>query len=76
MLHRHIPLFHELGIEARWEVIEGFPEFFDATKTIHNAIQGNRKALSDGQKEAFLEANRRNAERIDFDADAVIIHDP
>lgn len=30
-----------LGINARWEVIEGDTKFFDITKKIHNALQGN-----------------------------------
>ncbi|MGD8376914.1 MAG: glycosyltransferase [Acidobacteriota bacterium] len=76
MLARHVPLFRDLGIETRWEVIEGTPEFFEATKTMHNALQGARTGLPDRLREAYLECNRRNAERLDLDADAVIIHDP
>jgi len=76
MLHRHVPLLCELGLDVRWEVMEGFPEFFAATKTIHNAVQGDRAGLSPAMQEAYVEANRRNAERIDLDADVVIIHDP
>jgi len=76
MLHRHVPLLRELGIDARWEVMEGFPEFFEATKTIHNAIQGHRDGLTDRQREAYVDANASNARRIDLEADAVIVHDP
>lgn len=76
MLNRHVPLFSELGIETRWEILEGTPEFFAATKAIHNALQGAPRELGPGMQEAFLETNRRNAARLNLEADVVIIHDP
>jgi trehalose synthase len=76
MLNRHVPLFREMGIDVRWEVLEGTPEFFEATKTIHNALQGAQRELSPSMQTAYLEANRRNAGRLDLDADVVVIHDP
>ncbi len=76
MLHRHVPLLRELGLDVRWEVMEGWPEFFDATKTIHNALQGSRDGLTAEHERSFREANERNAVRFDFDVDAVIVHDP
>jgi trehalose synthase len=76
MLNRHVPLFREMGIDIRWEVLEGTPEFFEATKTIHNALQGAQRELSPSMQTAYLEANRRNAGRLDLDADVVVIHDP
>ncbi len=76
LLARMIPLFGELGLDVRWEVIEGGPEFYDATKTMHNTLQGARTPLTAAQREAYLEANRANAARLDLDADLVVIHDP
>lgn len=76
MLNRHVPLFGELGIETRWEILEGTPEFFAATKTIHNALQGAPYELSPPMQAAYLETNRRNADRLNLEADVVIIHDP
>ncbi len=76
MLARHVPLLSELGISARWEVLEGTPEFFEATKTIHNALQGSTRELTARMREAYVETNRRNAERLDLDADVVVVHDP
>lgn len=76
MLARHVPLFDELGLDTRWEVMEGSPEFYEATKTIHNTLQGSRAELTAPMREAFLETNRRNAQRLDLDADVVIMHDP
>ena len=77
ILQRHVPLMNELGLLVRWEVIEGEPEFFAATKRIHNALQGHAVDLTASQREAYVAVNRRNAERLMLDqADAVIIHDP
>lgn len=76
ILARQIPLLNELGIQARWEVIEGTPEFFDATKAMHNALQGSPVELTPARRDAYVETNRRNAGRIDLGADVVIVHDP
>jgi trehalose synthase len=43
ILHRMMPILDELGIKARWEVIEGDEQFFDITKKIHNACKETRK---------------------------------
>jgi len=76
ILARQIPLLNELGIRARWEVIEGTPEFFDATKAMHNALQGTPAELTPARREAYIATNRRNAERLDLAADVVVVHDP
>ncbi len=76
ILQRMIPLLRELGINARWEVIEGDDKFFDITKKIHNTLQGNFEHISRDMWEYHYEVNRKNAEKIDLDGDAVLIHDP
>jgi trehalose synthase len=76
MLHSLIPLFKDLGIETRWEVIKGSPLFFKTTKSFHNALQGNDIEIADEMLDRYLEINRRNAEVLDLDADVVVIHDP
>ncbi len=76
ILQRMIPILKDLGIDARWEVIEGDDRFFDITKKIHNALQGNQETITAEMWEHHLEVNRRNAEKLDLDADAVLIHDP
>ena len=40
-----IPLMGELGIDARWEVIAGLPDFYRVTKAFHNGMQGLPVAL-------------------------------
>jgi trehalose synthase len=76
ILHRMIPILRDLGIDARWEVIAGDAKFFDATKKIHNALQGNEERFTPEMWDHHLEVNRRNSEKINLDADAVLIHDP
>ena len=76
ILNRMIPILKELGINTRWEVIEGDADFFDITKKIHNALQGNPEKITDDMWNYYLETNRKNADRLDLNADAVLIHDP
>ena len=76
ILNRMIPFLKELGIGARWEAIEGNSRFFDITKKIHNALQGNVEKITDEMWDYHLEINRKNSKEIDLHADALLIHDP
>ncbi|MEW6067634.1 MAG: glycosyltransferase [Nitrospirota bacterium] len=76
ILQRIIPMLTELGINARWEVIEGDTKFFDITKKIHNALQGNPEKITKDMWHYHFEINKKNAEKINLEADAVLIHDP
>ena len=76
ILQRMIPIIKELGIDARWEVIEGDSRFFDITKKIHNALQGNPEKITEKMWQYHYEVNRNNAENLNLEADAVLIHDP
>jgi trehalose synthase len=76
ILQRMIPMLKEIGIDARWEVIEGDQRFFDITKKIHNALQGNIEKITPEMWDYHFEVNNRNAKRMDLSADAVLIHDP
>ena len=76
LLHRIMPIVTSMGIDGRWEVIEGDDRFFDITKKIHNALQGNEEQFTDEMWGHHLEINSRNAENMSLDADYVFIHDP
>jgi trehalose synthase len=76
ILRNLIPLFHELDIDARWEVISGTEDFFNVTKAFHNALQGQEQAVTPEMLRSYIETNRENARRFPLDADFVIIHDP
>lgn len=76
ILQRMIPILSSLGIEARWEVISGDKKFFDTTKKIHNALQGNAEIITEEQWEHYSDVNRASAKKLNLTADAVLIHDP
>jgi len=76
ILQRMIPILESLGINARWEVMEGDEQFFEITKKIHNALQGNKETLTEKMWRHHYDVSARNAERLNFEADAVLIHDP
>lgn len=78
ILHNLVPLMRDVGIDARWFVIEGTNEFFNVTKSFHNALQGNKELrLTDEMKELYLEINKKNAEDLDLSPfDYILIHDP
>ena len=76
ILHRMIPIMKELGINARWEVLSGDAQFYDITKKVHNALQGNPETITPDMWKHHYAVNKKNSKKINFDADAVMIHDP
>jgi trehalose synthase len=72
-----IPLMQSAGLEVEWRIIRGGDEFFNVTKTIHNALQGNPQGLSEEDREVFDRYQQLNASEFEAaDYDFVIIHDP
>jgi trehalose synthase len=79
ILHKMVPFMNELGIDAGWETIDGDSDFFHCTKSMHNAIQGQRIEIPKSLMRKYEETNSRNAKKLNHrlrDADLVIIHDP
>ncbi|MBZ0221014.1 MAG: glycosyltransferase [Candidatus Methylomirabilis sp.] len=76
LLTRMVPLFKDIGLDVRWEVMQADRPFFEVTKNIHNSLQGRGRPLTKEMWEEYARVNRENAERIDLDADFVVIHDP
>lgn len=76
ILNRMVPLMQELGMDVRWEIIEGSPAFYRATKAMHNALHGKAEDISEEMVELFLETGRQNAARMLLEGEYVIIHDP
>ncbi|QSA98177.1 glycosyltransferase [Methylococcus sp. EFPC2] len=79
ILTKLVPLTQALDIDASWEVITGESEFFECTKGMHNALQGNRARIGEGLLKVYEETNAANADRLRpvlQDADFVIVHDP
>ncbi|MGA7579359.1 MAG: glycosyltransferase [Desulfobaccales bacterium] len=71
-----IPLWNQLGIEARWEVIEGTSYFFETTKAMHNALQGRKVNLTPAMLQHYREVNAENAKKFTWEADYVVVNDP
>ncbi len=76
ILYTIVPLMRDVGIDAHWHVIFGKEEFFNATKLLHNSLQGAEETLSAEQWEIFDEINAINAEGLQGEWDTVIVHDP
>lgn len=70
------------GVDARWLVIQGDPEFFAITKRIHNGLYGSPGdggALGTAEKAHFERVLRRNADELLAlvrPRDVVLVHDP
>ena len=71
-----VPLLHELGLAIRWDVITGGNDFFEITKAFHNALHGGSYEMPPESFETFLAYNEQNRERLQMDAEFVVIHDP
>src|SRR5213083_1043380 len=56
-----IPLMQDVGLDVEWRIIRGADEFFEVTKTIHNALQGDPRVLTPGQEQTFRRYNAENA---------------
>jgi trehalose synthase len=76
ILYTLVPLMRDAGLDAEWRIIYGQDDFFDVTKTIHNALQGDPNGLNDEQTETFRRYNQLNAEALQDRFDYVIVHDP
>jgi trehalose synthase len=82
LLPAQIAMLRELGVDARWAVIESDrPDFFALTKTLHNMIHGTEPSapLGPRDRELYEAVSRDNAEALEQlvgPRDLVVIHDP
>lgn len=76
ILNCMVPLLKELGVDARWDLIKGGEQFFEATKNFHNALHGRPQEISQLDFDVFMETSRRNIEEVDTYGDIVFVHDP
>ena len=70
------PLMIDVGLNADWQVIAGSDGFYDATKAIHNSLQGMPVTLTQEMQDSWLEINRQNAGNFDEAYDFIVVHDP
>ncbi|MBA3437315.1 MAG: glycosyltransferase [Thermoleophilaceae bacterium] len=76
ILYTLVPLMRDVGIEAEWQVMLGREEFYNVTKLMHNALQGNPQGLTPEQWQVFAKYNELNALELSEGWDVIIIHDP
>ena len=76
ILYSLVPLMRDVGIDADWQIILGKEEFYNATKLMHNALQGAEQDLSADEQEIYTHYNELNAHQLSDGWDVVIVHDP
>jgi trehalose synthase len=76
ILYALVPLMRDAGLETDWHIILGREEFFNVTKLLHNALQGNPHGLTDEDWAIFDRYNELNAAELEGDYDYIIVHDP
>ena len=76
LLYTIVPLMVDAGLDAEWHVIYGREEFFNATKVMHNALQGSSQNLTAEQWTTWLDYNEINARDLSDGWDLIIVHDP
>jgi trehalose synthase len=76
ILYTLVPLMKDVGLDTEWQVIYGREEFFNATKVMHNALQGNPQDLTEDQWDTWFRYNEMNARELADGWDVCLVHDP
>jgi trehalose synthase len=76
ILYTLVPLMRDVGLDCEWQVIYGREEFYNATKLMHNALQGAPEDLTEDQWETWVRYNEMNARELSGGWDVCIVHDP
>jgi len=76
ILYALVPLMRDVGLDCDWQIVIGREEFFNVTKMLHNALQGNPHSLSKHDWEIYDQYTELNARELEGEWDVVIAHDP
>ena len=76
ILYSLVLLMNDVGINTGWRILHGSQEFFEITKSFHNALQGENFNLSERKKLIYLQVNENFSKFTHLDHDCVIVHDP
>jgi trehalose synthase len=82
MLHTMLPYARGAGVDARWLVVRGNPDFFAVTKRLHNnlhGVPGDGGELGEAEHEIYRHALGTAARQLTHilrPRDVVILHDP
>ncbi len=76
ILYPLVMLMDDVGVDAGWRILHGSQEFFEITKSFHNALQGGELKLTDAKKKMYCQVNENFSRFTHLHHDCVIIHDP
>jgi trehalose synthase len=77
ILQNMTALMEELQLDVKWKAFSAPESFFQISKKMHNALQGDRKIkFSSEEVTQFLEQAKNTYDQVHPDEDFVIIHDP
>ena len=76
ILYTLVPLMRDVGLDVEWQIIYGREEFFNATKLMHNALQGHPEGLTPEQWDTWRRYNEINARELPDGWDVCLVHDP
>jgi len=76
ILYSLVLLMNDVGINTGWRILHGSQEFFEITKSFHNALQGANFNLSERKKRIYLQVNENFSKFTHLYHDCVIVHDP
>ena len=77
ILQNMVALMTELGLSVNWKTFSAPDSFFQISKKMHNALQGDSKIrFSNDEVTQFLDQAKNSHDQIHPEEDFVIIHDP
>ncbi len=76
ILYSLVMLMNDVGLDAGWRILHGSQEFFEITKSFHNALQGAKLDLSERKKRVYRRVNEDFSRFTHLHHDCVIVHDP
>ncbi len=76
ILDWRVALERELGLDVRWDVLEGNGGFFEVTKAFHNALHGASVRLTPEDLETYNRTLAANQGLVLEDTEVVVVHDP
>lgn len=76
ILYSLVQLMNDVGINTGWRLLHGSQEFFEITKSFHNALQGAKLNLTEKKKLTYLQVNDNFSRFTHLQHDCVIVHDP
>ncbi len=76
ILYSLVLLMNDVGIDTGWRILHGSQEFFELTKSFHNALQSGNLNLSERKKRIYRQVNDTFSKFTHLGHDCVIVHDP